>query len=32
MFTTQATVDLGQDVPLIDLMTEANFVEVFLRD
>jgi radical SAM superfamily enzyme YgiQ (UPF0313 family) len=30
VFNTQATVDLGQDVPLIDLMTEANFVEVFL--
>jgi radical SAM superfamily enzyme YgiQ (UPF0313 family) len=30
IFTTQATVDLGQDVPLIDLMTEANFVEVLL--
>lgn len=30
VFNTQATVTLGQDVPLIDLMTEANFVEVFL--
>jgi radical SAM superfamily enzyme YgiQ (UPF0313 family) len=30
VFTTQATVDLGQDVDLIDRMTEANFVEVFL--
>jgi radical SAM superfamily enzyme YgiQ (UPF0313 family) len=30
VFITQATVDLGQDVPLINLMTEANFVEVFL--
>ena len=30
VFITQATVTLGQDVPLIDLMTEANFVEVFL--
>ena len=30
VFNAQATVTLGQDVPLIDLMTEANFVEVFL--
>lgn len=30
VFITQATVSLGQDVALIDLMTEANFVEVFL--
>jgi radical SAM superfamily enzyme YgiQ (UPF0313 family) len=30
VFHTQATVDLGQDVALIDEMTEANFVEVFL--
>ena len=30
VFHTQATVDLGQDVALIDQMTEANFVEVFL--
>jgi len=30
VFSTQATVDLGQDVALIDQMTEANFVEVFL--
>ena len=30
LFTTQATVDLGLDVPLIDLMTEANFTEVLL--
>jgi radical SAM superfamily enzyme YgiQ (UPF0313 family) len=29
-FHTQATVNLGQDVALIDQMTEANFVEVFL--
>jgi radical SAM superfamily enzyme YgiQ (UPF0313 family) len=29
-FTTQATLDLGQDVALIDQMTAANFVEVFL--
>jgi len=30
VFLTQTTVDLGQDVPLIDEMTEANIVEVFL--
>lgn len=30
LFHTQATVDLGFDVPLIDQMTEANFVDVFL--
>ncbi len=30
VFITQATVDLGHDVDLIDRMTEANFVEVFL--
>jgi len=30
VFHTQATVDLGQDVALIDQMTAANFVEVFL--
>jgi radical SAM superfamily enzyme YgiQ (UPF0313 family) len=30
VFNAQVTVTLGQDVPLIDLMTEANFVEVFL--
>lgn len=30
VFTTQVTVELGQDVDLIDQMTEANFVEVFL--
>lgn len=30
LFTTQATVDLGQDVALIDQMTAANFVNVFL--
>lgn len=29
-FTTQTTVSLGQDLPLIDLMTQANFNEVFL--
>jgi radical SAM superfamily enzyme YgiQ (UPF0313 family) len=29
-FGTQATVSLGQDLALIDLMTEANFGEVFL--
>lgn len=30
VFSTQATVKLGLDVPMIDLMTEANFVEVCL--
>ncbi|MEW6657933.1 MAG: B12-binding domain-containing radical SAM protein [Thermodesulfobacteriota bacterium] len=30
IFMTQTTVDLGQDVALIDQMTEANFVEVFI--
>lgn len=30
VFNTQTTVSLGQDVPLIDLMTEANFAEVCL--
>ncbi len=30
VFNTQTTVTLGEDVPLIDLMTEANFVEVLL--
>jgi radical SAM superfamily enzyme YgiQ (UPF0313 family) len=30
VFQTQATVSLGEDVALIDLMTEANFAEVLL--
>lgn len=30
VFETQATVDLGWDVDLIDQMTEANFTDVFL--
>jgi len=30
VFSTQATVDLGLDVALIDLMTEANFTDVLL--
>ena len=29
-FTTQTTVSLGQDLALMDLMTQANFNEVFL--
>ena len=29
-FTTQTTVSLGQDLALMDLMTQANFSEVFL--
>ena len=29
-FTTQTTVSLGQDLPLMDLMTQANFGDVFL--
>ncbi|MFC1896366.1 B12-binding domain-containing radical SAM protein [Thermodesulfobacteriota bacterium] len=30
VFTTQTTVDLGQDLEMIDLMTEANFSDVFV--
>jgi radical SAM superfamily enzyme YgiQ (UPF0313 family) len=30
VFQTQATVSLGEDVALIDLMTEANFSEILL--
>jgi radical SAM superfamily enzyme YgiQ (UPF0313 family) len=30
IFNTQATANLGRDAALIDQMTEANFVEVFL--
>jgi radical SAM superfamily enzyme YgiQ (UPF0313 family) len=29
-FATQASVNLGQDIELIDLMTEANFASVFV--
>ena len=29
-FTNQATVDLGKDLPLIDLLTAANFGQVFI--